>query len=359
MTGHINVAIVGLGIGAQHLRAYRALTDSYRVRTLCDRDVDRAKAAAEGDQTVAFETEIDRVTGDPAIDLVDVCLPPSMHYAVTRQALEAGKHVVCEKPLVGSLREVDELDALASARGRILSPVFQYRYGPGLAAVKALIASGVGGTPYVASLETHWNRGAGYYDNPWRGTWAGENGGAVLGHAIHSHDLLCYVFGPVARLSALAATRVNQIETEDCAVIQFAMANGALATSSVTLGAANDTSRLRFCFEGFTAESGSQPYTPAEDRWQFIARDPSRQDEIDRIVAGAASASPGFVGFFASLADAINGAPGHEVTVQDGRRSIELVTAIYHAVRSRQAVDLPLGKDSLAYDGWMAETITV
>ena len=197
-----NVAIVGLGIGTQHLRAYRALPDAYTVRVLCDRDTGRAERAAEGDTALAIESDIGRVLSDPDIDLVDVCLPPSLHYEIARRALEAGKHVVCEKPLVGSLREVDALADLAAARGRILSPVFQYRYGPGLAALKALVTAGLGGTPFVASLETHWNRGADYYDNPWRGTWAGENGGAVLGHAIHSHDLLCYVLGPVARVSA-------------------------------------------------------------------------------------------------------------------------------------------------------------
>jgi predicted dehydrogenase len=62
----------------------------------------------------------------------------------------------------------------------------------------------------VASLETHWNRGPDYYAVPWRGTWAGEAGGAILGHAIHAHDLLCRYFGPVAQVQAQLATRVNR-----------------------------------------------------------------------------------------------------------------------------------------------------
>lgn len=352
MTAPIRVAILGAGIGAQHLTAYRALPDRFEVLTLCDRERDRAAQAAAGGAIPAIETDLDAALDDPSIDLIDICLPPALHFQVAKRALEAGKHVVCEKPLVGSLREVDELADLAQARARVLAPVFQYRYGPGLAALKSLIANGLAGKPFVASLETHWNRGADYYAVPWRGTWSGENGGAILGHAIHSHDLLCYVLGPVARVSAAIATRVNPIETEDCGAVQFTMENGALATSSITLGAADNTTRLRFCFAGLTAESGSLPYTPAEDTWRFLARDPDRQGEVDAIVASAITAKAGFVGFFAALADAIRGAPGDDVTVQDGRRSIELVTAIYRSARGGVPVDLPLGGDDPAYGGW-------
>jgi predicted dehydrogenase len=85
----------------------------------------------------------------------------------------------------------------------------------------------------------------------------------VLGHAIHNHDLLTYVMGPIKALSAITTTRVNPIEVEDCAAISFEMESGALATSSITLGAGDDTSRLRFLFEGFTATSGTEPYAPA------------------------------------------------------------------------------------------------
>ena len=65
------------------------------------------------------------------------------------------------------------------------------------------------------------------------------------------------ILGPVSNLFAKLTTRVNDIEVEDCAALSIEMENGTLVTSSITLGAANDTSRLRFCFEGLTAESGA------------------------------------------------------------------------------------------------------
>jgi len=289
----VRVAIIGAGIGAEHLAGYRALPDRYSVTTLCDLDTARAEAVAAGSE-IAVTKNFDAVLADGSIDLIDICLPPHLHFEMSMLALKAGMHVVCEKPLCTSLRDADALAAQAEASGKIV----------------------------------------------------------VLGHAIHAHDLLCAFFGPVAKLSGFATTRVNDIETEDCAALSFVMANGALASSSITLGAADDQTRLRFCFEGVTAESGTAPYTPAEEAWTFTARGNVSQAEVDACVAGVGDVPSGFAGFFAALADRLEGQGGREVTLVDGRRSLELVTAIYQATRQGRVVDLPIGQGHLLYAGW-------
>jgi predicted dehydrogenase len=352
----IRTAIIGAGIGAEHLSGYRALPDRFQVAVMCDLDTARAMAATGGDPAISVTGDLEAVLADPSIDLIDICLPPHLHFPIAVQCLEAGKHVICEKPIVRSLDEADRLAAVAKACGKSVFPVFQYRYGRAMAQLQALVAAGLAGKPFVASLETHWNRDAAYYAVPWRGTWAGESGGALLGHAIHAHDLLCKVFGPVAEVTALADTRVNQIETEDCAALAFRMQNGALATSSVTLGAGNDTTRLRFCFEGVTAESGSAPYSPAQDEWRFIARAPVAQAEVDSIVHQVPHGHAGFAGYLDAVADALTGKGGMEVTLEDGRRSIELVTAIYRSAREGGPVKLPLSSGSPCYTGWMPDS---
>jgi predicted dehydrogenase len=207
----------------------------------------------------------------------------------------------------------------------------------------------------MASVETHWNRGTDYYAIPWRGSWAGEAGGAILGHAIHAHDLLCRYFGPVAQVQAQLATAVNPIETEDCAAIALRFANGALATSSVTLGAARDETRLRFVFRDLTATSGTAPYAPAMDHWRFAARDPDRQAEVDGIVAAQADARGSFAGYLSAVADYLDGNAGAAVLFEDGRASVELVTAIYDAARSGRAVTLPLSPEHPLWRGWVPE----
>lgn len=351
----INTAIVGAGIGAEHLAGYRALPDRFQVTVMCDLDTDRAQAATGADPAIAICDDLDAVLEDAAIDIIDICLPPHLHFDVATRALAAGKHVICEKPIVRSLEEADKLAAAADASGKSVFPVFQYRYGHAMDQLRALQAAGLAGKPYVASLETHWNRDSAYYAVPWRGTWAGESGGALLGHAIHAHDLLCHVMGPVAEVTALTDTRVNDIETEDCAALALRMESGALATSSVTLGAGEDTTRLRFCFEGLTAESGAAPYSPAQDRWRFVARGPVTQADLDAVLESVPDRPAGFAGYLESVADALTGQGGREVTLSDGRRSIELVTAIYQSARQAAPVRLPLPKSSELYDGWMPD----
>jgi predicted dehydrogenase len=148
----------------------------------------------------------------------------------------------------------------------------------------------------------------------------------------------------VVEIAAVLKTNANPVETEDCAAISLAMANGALATSSITLGAATDTTRMRLVYQHLTAESGTAPYAPGTDDWHFVARDQTRQAEIDAILLDVPDAPAGFAGYFDAIADAIEGRPGREVTLAAGLASIELVSAIYHSDRSGERVSLPVDR---------------
>ena len=348
----INIAILGAGIGREHLAALRGLRDVFRVTAIVDTDLARIEEIREGDSFAALG-DIAQALADPAIDVIDICLPPHLHVPITLQALTAGKHVICEKPLATSMADIDAITTAAQQADRHVFPVFQYRWGPSLAQLRHLIAQGLCGSLHTAALETHWSRGTDYYAMPWRGKWEGERGGAVLGHAIHNHDLLTHIAGGVASLSAMTATRVNKIETEDCAAISFTMTSGALCTSNITLGAAGDETRLRFVFEHLTATSGTAPYAPGAVPWTFTARDAANQDQIDDAVAVAPTEPIGFTGFFAQVGNALNGLPHTSVTLKDGAASVALVTAIYHAARTGARVNFPLPITHPLYTGWL------
>lgn len=348
----ITIAILGAGIGQEHLKAYLKLEDKFSVRRLVDMDETRARSVAKQGHMIEVSTDISDAIDDPEIDIIDICLPPHLHVPVTLQALEAGKHVICEKPLATSMRDVDRIRLSAQSVGKSVYPVFQYRWGTPLAQLRHLRATGLTGDPVAASVETHWSRGADYYAIPWRGTWAGEQGGAVLGHAIHNHDLLTHFMGPVRALSAVTTTRVNDIETEDCAAISFELENGAVATSSITLGAAGNQSRLRFVYQNLTATSGTAPYAPGSEPWEFVARDARDQTAIDQAIQNAPIEAVGFDGFLSEVAADRMGQKNDAVSLDEGAASIALVSAIYHAARTGERVHLPIDKDFPLYGGW-------
>jgi predicted dehydrogenase len=339
----LEVAVIGGGIGGEHINGYAQLPERFRVTAVCDLNQDLARnlAAQTGGRSTA---DIDDVLADPNIDIVDICLPPAMHVPVAIRVLETGKHAIVEKPVAGSLVEADQLVAAAARSHGSLFPVFQYRYGKAFDQLAALRAAGLPGRPVAATIETHWSRDKQYYANLWRGSWDHELGGAVLIHAIHAHDLLTQHFDAVADVAAVLTTNANPVETEDCAAISLRMVNGALATSSITLGAATDTTRLRFVYEHLTAESGTAPYAPGIGDWHFTARNRDKQAEIDAILQDVPNGLSGFAGYFDAVADAIEGRPGREVTLASGLASIELASAIYQSDRSAARVSLPVDR---------------
>ncbi|MFO7170692.1 MAG: Gfo/Idh/MocA family oxidoreductase [Chloroflexota bacterium] len=353
MSHKLRVGIVGCGIGKFHAASYRSLPDHFELAAVCDLDVDKAREFAKQFEVPRVVGSLDELLAFSDLDVIDICTPPGTHFALTKQVLEAGRHAICEKPLVGSLREADELAAIEARSGRRLMPIFQYRFGHGLQKLKRLVETGVAGRPYLATVETAWRRRAEYYDVPWRGKWATELGGAVLGHAIHAHDMLTYVLGRPQSVFCRVATLVNKIEVEDTAAAALELEGGALATLAVTLGSAQEITRHRFCFSGLTAESNTRPYTNSGEPWTFTPDTPEDARRIEEALADFEPLPEGYVGQFLRFHRALHEGGELPVTIADARTSLELVTALYHSARTGQAVALPLSPDHPLYGGWL------
>lgn len=356
-TRRLRVGVAGLGIGRSHVLAYRNLADRYDVAAVCDLDETRLRTAAaelQLDESTERTTRFDDLLDAARFDIVDLCTPPHTHRALIEQALSRGLHVICEKPLVGSLADLDAIAAAAAAAGRLVLPIFQYRFGNGLARLKHLQAKGFAADAYLSTIETSWLRGAKYYAVPWRGKWSTELGGCCLTHALHAHDILTFVNGPVATVAAQLATRVNPIEVEDCAAISLRMQNGSVATLAVTLGAAEEISRLRFVFADLTTESrGPDQYRPGKEPWHIKGKTPELDQKIADALADFEPQLESFEGEFAAIhATLVDGARA-PVTLDDARQSLELITAIYHAAETNTVVTLPIGRDHPKYAGWV------
>jgi predicted dehydrogenase len=352
MSARLRVAVVGGGIGTQHIDALIRLPEQFELVAFCDIDPAKAEAVGIRYEIGSVTTSYEQLLARDDVDIIDLCTPAGLHVAQTEAALEAGKHVICEKPLAGSLAEVDRLTTLAETVDKHISPIFQYRFGNGFRRLLHLRDKGLLGKTYLATVETHWRRGASYYAVPWRGRFATELGGSLTSHAIHAHDMLMHALGPVRSVHARTATRVNPIETEDCAVVSLELADGALAALSVTMGAAVEHSRLRFCFEHVTVESNVSPYRPHLEPWRFDAGDNSAKAEIDAALAGFVPWPEHFEGQFSRLHVALTAGGRPPVTLADSRASIELLTAAYCSARTGESISLPIGPDHPWYHSW-------
>jgi predicted dehydrogenase len=348
----IRVAVVGLGIGRLHVVAFKDVRQHYRVATVCDLDGERASEVAGWLRGVRPVTDLADVLADDEVDVIDLCTPPHLHREQIEAALRSGHDVFCEKPLAGSVADLDAIAAVAEETGRTVLPILQYRFGHGIQKLRRVVDAGLAGRPYVANVDVAWLRGPDYYEVPWRGRWATELGGALVSHAIHALDMLLLVLGPPASVFARTATLVNDVEVEDSAAITFTFPSGALAVMSVTLGSQAEISRHRFSFEHLSAESGVEPYANGAEPWVFTAASSDAGQVAAEALAGPVDHPEDYAGLFEryALARAEGGPP--PVTLGEVRTLLEVVTAVYASARSGREVELPLPADHPLLGGW-------
>ncbi len=352
MSKTLRVGVVGVRWGRAHVGAYRQLPGQFDVAAVCDIDEDNARAAAGEFDVARMFTDFSSLCALDDLDVIDICTPSHLHTAQAIEALEAGKHVIVEKPIAGSLKQIDELIAVAArAPGKVM-PVFQYRFGHGVQKLKFLQEQGITGRAVLTTVETAWRRRPDYYAVGWRGTWQGDLGGALARLAIHAHDMVYFILGAPRSVAAHVATLVNPIETEDTVAASLEMADGSLCSLAVTTGSAREISRHRFCFSDLTAESNLSAYSNSADPWQFIGDSPAIDERIAGALARFEPLPEGLPGQFLRFHRAITQGTGLPVTLDDARAAMELITAIYHAADTRQAVQLPLGTDHPKYADW-------
>jgi predicted dehydrogenase len=349
MTNPLRVVVVGSGIGAQHVRAFRAAPELFHIAAICDIDQERGAAVAEEHGIQELLTDFETAIARRDVDIIDLCTPPNLHFAQICATLEAGKHVICEKPLVGSLVELDQLEALAHKTGKQIMPIFQYRFGRGLQKLKYLVDRQLAGEAFVFNVDVAWWRTRDYYSVPWRGKRSTELGGALLSQAIHALDMVFYILGPARTLFARTATRVNPIEVEDCVAIAVEMGDGSLGTISVTLGSAAQISRHRFTFRNLSAESNTEPYANSGEPWVFSLPEEKTDGSIEHALAEFAPLAEGYEGQFRRFYQSFIHAESPPVTLADARRVLEFVGAVYSSAETGERVSLPLTRTNPKY----------
>ena len=227
----LSFAIVGCGsIAPTHAKALAGLTMDTRLTHCCDIDVTLAASfAAQFGLTVATFEEI---LANPAIDAVTFCTPSGLHSTLGARALNAGKHVIIEKPMEITPAACEQLLAAQRATGRKLAIISQHRFDPASQIVREALDRGEFGNLILAEARIPWYRTQEYYDSgDWRGTWALDGGGCLMNQGIHTVDLLLWFAGPVRSVYAQMRTAGHdRIEVEDVVTATLTFANGAIGT---------------------------------------------------------------------------------------------------------------------------------
>src|ERR671910_579863 len=234
----LRFGILGCGvIGPHHARAISGLADAELV-AVADVVPGLADKLA-GEYGCSSHYGLGPMLSGTKLDAVCVCTPSGMHAGDAIAALEAGKHVVIEKPVDVTLEAADRLLGVQRATGGKVAVVSQHRFDAATPAVHPAISTQQFGRLTAGSAEVPWWRYQSYYDSGgWRGTWELDGGGVLINQAIHSIDLLQWLMGPVVEVNAYTGLLAHErIEVEDTAVAILKFAGGALGTIVATTAA--------------------------------------------------------------------------------------------------------------------------
>jgi len=234
MTDVLRFAIIGCGRIAQ--RHAEHIQNTGKLVAVADIVEEKARTLAEKSGARSYVNVDDLLSREKEIDVVSICSPNGLHAEHTIKALQAGFHVLCEKPMALTVQDCGEMINAAERANRRLFIVKQNRFNPPVAAVKQLIEQGRLGKIYSVQLNCFWNRNEAYYKNSWKGTRQ-LDGGTLFTQFSHFIDLLYWMIGDVKEVQAFAGNFDHKgiIEFEDTGVISLRFYNGAIGTINYTV----------------------------------------------------------------------------------------------------------------------------
>jgi len=207
---------------------------------VCDIDFDKASAIAKKYNVIPYGHLDEMLAKEKDVCVISICTPNGLHAEHSIKALEAGFHVLCEKPMAINIQDAFKMIEAADRTGRQLFIIKQNRFNPPVAAVKNAVEKGILGKIYSVQLSCFWNRNSDYYENSWKGTNE-LDGGTLYTQFSHFIDLIYWIVGDVKRVYALTANFSHQglIDFEDTGVVAVEFINGALGTINYTVNSYN------------------------------------------------------------------------------------------------------------------------
>lgn len=340
----IGYAVLGLGIGMAHAdAAYES--QSADLVAVCDIDEGRLQKAGKKYKDVTLYTDAEDLFADARVDIVSICLPSAMHADFAVRAMEAGKHVLVEKPL-DITPERARLILEAQARtGQKAGVVHQNRFNANMYPIKEAVSSGRMGRLILGTFGVKWYRDQSYYDRGgWRGTWEMDGGGSLMNQAVHTVDLMQWLMGDVASVTSTMGIYNHSIKTEDMTASLIRFKSGAAATFVSTTCAYPGIS-TEICLYG----TGGSVEADADTLKVWKMKDAEDEDAeeatmLDRYGKGnlGFSAEDGRLFGHAHVVEdmilAVLEDRDPEVTPAEAIKSVAIVNAVYHSAQTGETV---------------------
>jgi UDP-N-acetyl-2-amino-2-deoxyglucuronate dehydrogenase len=356
----LRTALVGCGkVGHLHAAALHALPDSEFV-AVCGRSPDKAQAFAQKYQVQAF-TDVSEMIARAGVQALCICTPHPEHAAPTIAAARAGVHVIIEKPLASTLADCDAMIAAAHEGKAVLSTISQRRYYPPCQRIRRAIDDGKIGKPVLGTAVMFgWRDEAYYRSDPWRGSWKHEGGGVLVNQAPHQLDLLLWYMGEIEEVFGYWSNLNHPyIEVDDTAIAVIRFRNGGIGNLVVS-NSQNPAINARVSVHGANGASvgvqtdGGAMFVPGlsaikdapfNDLWTVRDEEsllPQWKADDEKLFNSVNPMEHFHALQIGDFLRAIIEKRPQSVTAEDGRRVVELFTAIYRSTRDRKPVPFPI-----------------
>ena len=345
---HFGIGIIGAGLISHiHALAIQHINNA-SIKGVFNINKDKADAFALKYNCTSYDN-LDEMLAQPDIDIVCICTPSGIHLDPAIKSIEAGKHCLIEKPLEVTLEKCDKIIEAAKKKGVKVGVIFPSRFYESSMQLKKTIEEKRFGDMVLGDAYVKWYRSPEYYASAaWRGTWELDGGGAMMNQGIHSVDLLQWYMGPVESVQSFSANvRHKGIEVEDTIVSVVKFANGALGNIECSTAVfPGSLKRIEIMgTEGTVIQEESSII-----KWDFLHKTEDDQQVVDSISSGntpqggvANPADISFLGHQRQIEDMIHAIETDgEVLIDavEGRKSVEIVLAIYESARTGKKVTL-------------------
>jgi predicted dehydrogenase len=358
------VSLIGCGrISFKHIEAVVKNADKMVLTAVCDPILHRAEEKAKEYQVhvagveVSVYTDYKKMLAESRSDIVTIATESGKHKEIAMDCLNAGCHVICEKPMALSTTDADVMNEAAKRADRKLAVCFQNRFNAPVQKLRAALDTGRFGRVLHGMVQIRWNRNEAYYaEAPWRGTWE-QDGGTLMNQCTHGIDLLQWMLGEdAARVEAQTRRFLRPIQAEDfgAAIVEFRNGAVGIIEGSADIYPANLNETISVFGEKGSVVIGGLSVNNLET-WRF-ADAGVLGDTEDNVLNPHEKDPPTVYGFghgalFKDFVEAVENDREPLVSGEKGKKALEIILAIYKSQKTGKAVGLPCDFSTLEMAG--------